>query len=39
MPLYKTDHIEYNIESGHITIAMETGENLPAYWAHPARGT
>ncbi len=39
MPLYKTDHVEYNITSGHITIAMEDGTNLPAYWAHPSRGT
>jgi carboxymethylenebutenolidase len=38
MPLYRTDHVEYNIESGHITIAMEDGSRLPAYWAHPARG-
>lgn len=36
---YKSDHVEYSIESGHITIAMETGGQLPAYWAHPARGT
>lgn len=39
MPLYKSDHVEYQIESGHIMIAMETGGQLPAYWAHPARGT
>lgn len=39
MPLYHSDHVEYNVESGHIQIAMENGERLPAYWAHPARGT
>jgi carboxymethylenebutenolidase len=39
MPLYKTDHVEYNVTSGHITISMEDGTQLPAYWAHPARGT
>jgi carboxymethylenebutenolidase len=39
MPLYKTDRVEYNIESGHISINMENGQSVPAYWAHPARGT
>ncbi|MEO0561912.1 MAG: dienelactone hydrolase family protein [Chloroflexota bacterium] len=38
MPLYKTDRVEYNIVTGNITIAMENGQQLPAYWAHPARG-
>lgn len=39
MPLYKSTHVEYRIESGHIRIAMEDGTHLPAYWAHPASGT
>lgn len=38
MPLYKSDHIEYNIESGNITIMKDDGSRVPAYWAHPARG-
>lgn len=39
MPLYKSDHIEYNIVSGHIKIVMDGGESLPAYWAHPSAGS
>ncbi len=39
MPLYNADHLEYNVESGHIQIVKDDGSNLPAYWAHPARGT
>jgi carboxymethylenebutenolidase len=39
MPLYRSDHVEYNIESGHIQIIKDDGSSLPAYWAHPARGT
>lgn len=35
MPMYDPDHVEYNVTSGHIQIAMESGEMLPAYWAHP----
>lgn len=33
--MYQPDHVEYNITSGHIQIAMEDGEMLPAYMAHP----
>src|SRR3989337_55000 len=39
MPIYEPDHVEYNIENGHIHIAMEDGSHLPAYWAHPQLGT
>ncbi|MEM6282458.1 MAG: dienelactone hydrolase family protein [Chloroflexota bacterium] len=39
MPLYRSDHIEYNISSGHITINTDDGDRVSAYWAHPARGT
>ena len=35
MPMYDPDHVEYNVTSGHIRIAMESGEMLPAFWAHP----
>ncbi len=38
MPLYEPDHVEYEVTSGHIQIAMEDGTTLPAYWAHPAMG-
>jgi len=38
MPLYRSDHVEYNIESGHIQITNDDGKQVPAYWAHPARG-
>lgn len=36
MPMYDPDHVEYNVTSGHIQIAMESGEMLPAFWAHPS---
>lgn len=39
MPLYRADHVEYNISSGHIQIITDEGKGVPAYWAHPARGT
>ncbi|MBZ0299386.1 MAG: dienelactone hydrolase family protein [Anaerolineae bacterium] len=38
MPLYNPDHIEYEVTSGHIQIAMEDGTHVPAYWAHPVMG-
>lgn len=38
MPIYDPDHIEYSINSGHIQIVMDNGEQLPAYWAHPMFG-
>ena len=38
MPLYNPDHVEYEVTSGHIQIAMEDGTMLPAYWAHPTMG-
>jgi carboxymethylenebutenolidase len=38
MPIYEPDHVEYQITSGHITISMEDGTQLPAYWAHPQLG-
>ncbi len=39
MPLYRSDHVEYNIDSGHISIVKDDGQSLPAYWARPNRGT
>lgn len=38
MPLYNPDHVEYEVTSGHIQIAVEDGTMLPAYWAHPTMG-
>ncbi len=38
MPLYNPDHLEYEVTSGNIQIAMEDGGMLPAYWAHPSMG-
>lgn len=38
MPIYNPDHVEYEVTSGHIQIAMEDGTSLPAYWAHPIMG-
>lgn len=38
MPIYDPDHVEYEITSGHIQVAMEDGTTLPAYWAHPNIG-
>ncbi|MBZ0291263.1 MAG: dienelactone hydrolase family protein [Anaerolineae bacterium] len=35
MPLYNPDHVEYNITTGRIQIAIEDGTSIPAYWAHP----
>lgn len=39
MPIYNPDHVEYRIVSGHIRIAMEDGQQLPAYWSHPSIGS
>jgi carboxymethylenebutenolidase len=38
MPFYDINHIEYGITSGHIHIALESGAQIPAYWAHPYTG-
>ncbi|MBZ0276236.1 MAG: dienelactone hydrolase family protein [Anaerolineae bacterium] len=39
MPLYDPNHVEYQITTGHIQIATESGHPLPAYWAHPNIGS
>jgi carboxymethylenebutenolidase len=39
MPIYEPDYVEYTVTTGHITIAMDDGVRLPAYWAHPQLGT
>lgn len=38
MPVYQPDHVEYAINTGHIQVAYEDGQLLPAYWAHPSTG-
>jgi carboxymethylenebutenolidase len=38
MPIYDPTRIEYPITTGHISIVMDNGAQLPAYWSHPARG-
>lgn len=38
MPIHDARRIEYAIESGHITIVTDTGQRVPAYWAHPRTG-
>lgn len=38
MPIYDPSHVEYSITSGHIQIVMDSGEQLPAFWAHPSMG-
>ncbi|MFN8376222.1 MAG: dienelactone hydrolase family protein [Anaerolineae bacterium] len=39
MPIYDPTRIEYPITTGHISIVMDNGAQLPAYWSHPARGS
>jgi carboxymethylenebutenolidase len=39
MPIYDPTRIEYPIITGHISIVMDGGAQLPAYWSHPARGS
>lgn len=38
MPIYDSNRVEYEITSGHIHIVTESGQPLPAYWAHPNTG-
>ncbi|MCB9452606.1 MAG: dienelactone hydrolase family protein [Anaerolineaceae bacterium] len=38
MPIYDPSHVEYQITTGHIQIAMDGGGQIPAYWAHPNIG-
>lgn len=39
MPIYDPSHVEYQITTGHIHIATESGGQVPAYWAHPNIGS
>jgi carboxymethylenebutenolidase len=38
MPIYDPTRLEYPITNGHVSIVMDGGMQLPAYWSHPARG-
>ncbi len=38
MPVYQPDHVEYAIISGHIHIATDDGQQIPAFWSHPDVG-
>jgi carboxymethylenebutenolidase len=38
MPIHDSNRVEFSIDSGHITIVSDTGQRVPAYWAHPRIG-
>lgn len=38
MPIYEPDHVEYSINTSHIRIILDDGQQLPAYLAHPQIG-
>lgn len=38
MTMFDADHMEFSTNSGHITIVSDSGEQVPAYWAHPQLG-
>jgi carboxymethylenebutenolidase len=38
MPVYESKRVEYDIVSGHVSIMLEDGSPLPAYWSHPNIG-
>lgn len=38
MPVYESKHVEYAIVSGHVTIVLDEGVRMPAYWSHPDVG-
>ena len=38
MPIHDARHVEYAIDSGHVSIMNDTGQRVPAYWAHPRMG-
>ncbi len=39
MPIHDASHVEYTIDSGHISIVTDKGQRVPAYWAHPRLGS
>jgi carboxymethylenebutenolidase len=38
MPVYESKHVEYPIVSGHVSVMLDGGVRLPAYWSHPNIG-
>jgi len=38
MPIHDSNRVEFSIDSGHITIVTDSGQRVPAYWAHPRIG-
>ncbi len=38
MPIFDDHHREHKVDSGHISIVLDNGESLPAFWAHPQIG-
>jgi carboxymethylenebutenolidase len=38
MPIHDSGRLEHNIDSGHINIVTDDGQQVPAYWAQPRTG-
>jgi len=38
MPIHDSGRVEHSIDSGHINIVTDDGQQVPAYWAHPRTG-
>ncbi len=38
MPIHDSRRLEHDIDSGHINIVTDDGQQVPAYWAHPRIG-
>ena len=38
MPIHDSRRLEHNIDSGHINIVTDSGQQVPAYWAQPRVG-
>jgi carboxymethylenebutenolidase len=38
MPVYESTYVEYAIISGHVTIMLDQGVRMPAFWSHPDLG-
>ena len=38
MPIYEPRGVEYAIVSGHVSVMLEGGVRMPAYWSHPNIG-
>jgi carboxymethylenebutenolidase len=39
MPIYEPQYVEYSITDALMRVALDDGEYMPAYWAHPTLGT